>query len=275
MRAQLAAGAIVFLVLWGIGCDRPRIHRGVGVVHEVRPDYGQVLIEHEDIPGLMSAMTMNFAVPDPELLAAMRPGQQIEFNVEFTGKSYRIVDFSVLDAAATAAGGPRMGEGLGPRSLAPAFRLVDQNGEALSLADLRGKLVVLDFVYTDCPGPCPILTGNHVELQRLLPPQLRADTWFVSISLDPERDTPEAFRKYARARGADLTNWSFLGGPVEDVKAVVEAYGVGSVRQPNGEIQHVVVTYLIDADGRIARHYIGLEHAADELLRDLGMFHSG
>jgi protein SCO1/2 len=129
--------------------------------------------------------------------------------------------------------------------------------------------VLLDFVYTRCPGPCPILTGTHVALQRSLPPELRERAWFVSISLDPRYDTPERLSEYARARGADLSGWSFVTGPVDAVDAVVRAYGVGRTRREDGQIEHVVATFLIDPEGRIAERYVGLEHGADELLRDL------
>ena len=155
------------------------------------------------------------------------------------------------------------------RDPAPAFDLVDQNGNRLTLADLRGKLVVLDFVYTSCQGPCPMLTSAHVTLQRSLPPELRARTRFVSISLDPARDTPMTLRAYGLARGADLTSWSFLTGPADTVAAVVAAYGVGSLRRPDGQIDHLVATFLIDGDGQIAQRYIGLEHEPEELLHAL------
>ena len=114
-----------------------------------------------------------------------------------------------------------------------------------------------------------MLTSAHVTLQRSLPPELRARTRFVSISLDPVRDTPMALRAYGLARGADLTGWSFLTGPPEAVAAVVKAYGVGTVRRPDGQIDHLVATFLIDGEGQIAQRFIGLEHEPEELLRAL------
>jgi len=130
--------------------------------------------------------------------------------------------------------------------------------------------VLLDFIWTRCPGPCPILTGLHVKLQQQLPPALRERTQFVSISLDPVRDTPAVLRDYAKTRGADLAGWSFLTGPPDEVDAVIKSYGVGSAKAPDGQIEHVVATFLIDGAGRIARRYIGLEgHDPAELLRDL------
>jgi protein SCO1/2 len=109
-----------------------------------------------------------------------------------------------------------------------------------------------------------------VQLQRQLPEALRRRVRFVSISLDPERDTPAALRAYALARGADFAGWSFLTGEPSRVASVLESYGVGTLREPNGEIEHVVVSFLIDAHGRIAKRYFGLDHPPDEYLRDLG-----
>lgn len=151
------------------------------------------------------------------------------------------------------------------RDPAPSFALVDQDGRPLSLADLGGRLVVLDFIYTSCPGPCPTLTGAHVDLQKSLAPELRARTHFVSISIDPERDTPEVLRNYALARGADLSGWSFLTGPPETVRAVAASYGVGTTRASDEELVHTVATFLIDAEGQIAERWLGLDHDPAEL----------
>jgi protein SCO1/2 len=251
--------------------DSPRRYPAQGVVRDVQPEYAQVVIEHEDIPGLMPAMTMNFDVADPALLATLERGQLIDFEVEFTGRSYRIRSARVVGEGGAPAPqeAARLAAAAAARELAPPFALVDQDGRPLALADLRGRLVVLDFVFTSCPGPCPILTGMHVELQRSLAPELRARTRFVSITLDPERDRPEALRAYALARGADLSDWSFLTGSPEAVRAVVESYGVGTTRGPDGEIEHVVATFLIDAEGRIAERWLGLEHEPAELSRAL------
>jgi protein SCO1/2 len=203
------------------------------------------------------------------LLEKLSAGQSIDFTVEATGKSYRVVEATVTGAAGSAGVSGSFSGLASARDPAPDFELVDQSGAKLALADLRGKLVLLDFIFTSCPGPCPMLTSSHVTLQRLLPPELRARTRFVSISLDPVRDTPMALRAYAQERGADLTGWSFLTGDPEVIAQVLEAYGVGSMRRPDGQIDHLVATFLIDAEGRIAQRFIGLEHEPEELLRAL------
>ena len=128
---------------------------------------------------------------------------------------------------------------------------------------------MLDFIYTSCPGPCPIQTGVHAEVQRRLPPELRERVRFVSVSLDPERDTPEALRAYAQARGADLATWSFLGGPPDEVRAALARWGAGGRPARDGEIEHVLVVFVVGPDGRIARRLVGQSHGADEILTEL------
>jgi len=263
------------LLLVGLGaCDGARHYETRGVVTDVRPDWNQVVIAHEDIPGLMPAMTMNFDVLDAALFEVLEKGKAISFTIAFDGRSYRVVEASVLGD-----GDPGRSPGLAAllpeRDPAPDFSLVDQGGQPVSLASLRGTVLLVDFIYTSCPGPCPILTARHVEVQRALSPELRGRTRFVSISIDPAVDTPAALRAYAEARGADLEHWSFLTGPVDAVAGVVRAFGVGTLRKPDGEIDHRVAAFLVDGEGKIAERYIGLDHDSDTLIRDLQRVASG
>ena len=267
--------ALLFVFLVALGCSRERHYHARGVVEDVQSETGQVVIAHEDIPGLMPAMTMNFDVRDRALLDTLTAGDAIDFEVAFTGKAYVVTEATVRERNVPTSGGGQLGQLAPENDPAPAFTLTDQDGNPRSLADWRGKVVLLDFIFTRCPGPCPILTGLHVKLQRDLPPALRDATRFVSISLDPVRDTPAVLREYATKRGAELSTWSFLTGPPETVDAVLRAYGVGSARTPDGQIEHVVATFLIDGQGRIVRRYIGLEgHDPAELLRDLERLHA-
>jgi len=266
-RLAIACAALVLAASCGRGA---KVFDAHGVVEEVQRENQQVLISHDDIPGLMPGMTMNFDVPDPQLLARLAPGQTIDFKLEFTGKAYRVIDATIRATGSATRGGASLAGAPADAEPAPPFHLIDQDGKPLALEDLRGKTVLLDFIYTRCPGPCPILTGIHAKVQKELSPELRAKTHFASISLDPTRDTPEVLREYAEKRGADLGPWSFLTGAPADVDAVVKSYGVGSARSPDGGIEHVVVTFLIDPNGRIRRRYLGLDgHDPKQIERDL------
>jgi protein SCO1/2 len=240
-----------------------------GVIRDVQREYRQLIVEHEAIPDLMAAMTMNFDVADSIDLEGLEAGQVIEFTLEVSPRSYTITRLEVMGRETPPVGSARRGSGTLGDGFAPEFALVDQDGRAVELAGLRGKRVLIDFVFTNCDGPCPILTAKHVQLQRSLDSELRSRTHFVSISLDPERDTPAALRAYATARGADLSNWSFLTGPPGEVGAVVASYGVGSTRAGGGEIEHMTAAFLVDPEGRIAERYLGLDHEPESMLRDL------
>jgi protein SCO1/2 len=263
--ALLAAAASLAL----LACRPDNVHEGRGVVREVDRAERQVVIEHEDIPGLMPAMTMSFDVADPALLDSLEPGQHVEFELLADGAHYRILRARKEGGRAGAVRSPLLSGGVAEADPAPDFSLVDQSGERVSLASLRGRAVVLDFVFTQCRGPCPALTGLHVDLQRSLGPALRERVRFVSISLDPANDTPEALRAYAEARGADLATWSFLTGPAAEVEDVVRRFGVGTLRAADGTLEHIVATFLIDGHGRIARRWIGLDHPLDAMRAEL------
>ena len=273
MVSNQLSGVLAVLLLSAVAAcsDGPAANHypASGIVREVLLEDHQVVIEHGEIKGLMPGMTMSFDVPDHALLEGLAAGQAIDFTVEATGKSYRVVEATVKGEAGSAGSSGSFSELAPVRDPAPDFELTDQNGAKLALADLRGKLVLLDFIFTSCQGPCPMLTSAHVTLQRMLPPELRARTRFVSISLDPVRDTPMALRAYALARGADLAGWSFLTGDPEAIALVLKGYGVGTMRRPDGQIDHLVATFLIDAEGRIAQRFIGLEHQPEALLRAL------
>ena len=270
MIARSAAALLLVL-----GCGRGNTYSAHGIVREVDRAERQAVIEHEDIAGLMPAMTMSFDVPDDAVLARLEPGDRIEFELEVKDKSYRVVAARAEGERSGAARAPLVAAMARQDDPAPDFSLVDQSGSLLSLADLRGRTLVIDFVYTQCGGPCPILTGLHAELQRSLDPALRERVRFVSISLDPESDTPEALAKYGRERGADLAGWSFLTGPKADVEDVVRRYGVGTLRAADGSIDHLVVTFLVDAQGKIARRWLGLDHTQDEMRAEIARVAGG
>jgi protein SCO1/2 len=216
-------------------------------------------------------MTMNFDVADPKLLDAAQKGDAVAFTVEFDGRHYEITELRVLGPGEADAGGDLSLANLAAadRSPAPPFALVDQNAVPLALADLRGQAVLLDFIWTRCPGPCPVLTGIMADVQQALPPEVRARTRLVSITLDPANDTTEALHAYARKRALDTSGWSLLTGSQEQVDAVTRGYGVFAARAADGTIDHLVAIFLIDPEGRIAERYIGLDHQPAEIAKDV------
>ena len=258
----------VLLIVLVSGCFGPDHYQVRGIVRDLQREYSQVLIEHEDIPGLMPAMTMNFDLADPVMLDELARGQIIEFELEFDGHSDRVIDVEVLGFVGDS-DAPTLDGIVTTLDPAPPFELTDQNGRSVNLASLAGKTVLLDFIYTQCPGPCPIQTARNVAVQRKLPPEARLNVWFVSISIDPRNDDPKALRAYAEALGVDQSGWSFLTGDVETVEGVVQSYGAPGVRAEDGSIAHVLATFLIDGEGRVVERYVGGGDTAADVARDM------
>jgi len=267
--------ALALACAWALFACGTETYDARGVVRAVRAAERQVTIEHGEIKGLMPAMTMSFDVADPALLAGVAPGQYVEFRIAKRGGRFEIVALEAPGAGEAGVSGASGGDAdplAAAGEPAPDFALVDQDARPLSLAALRGKVVLLDFVYTRCPGPCPILTGILRDAREGLSPADRARVQLVSITLDPEHDTPEVLRGWAEKRRIDTQGWSLVTGAAADVDKIARAYGVGSVRQPSGEIEHTVATFLIDRDGKIVRRYLGTTHDPAAIRADVEAF---
>jgi protein SCO1/2 len=152
---------------------------------------------------------------------------------------------------------------------APAFTLTSQDGVPVTLASLRGKVVALTFIYTGCPDVCPLLTQKMVDIQNELGADFGAKVAFVSITLDPERDTPEVLKDYAQFWGARPEGWTFLTGSLEAVRDVTRRYGVFLLKKEDGSVDHTQLTSLIDAGGEMRVQYLGARFDPEEFRHDL------
>ena len=152
---------------------------------------------------------------------------------------------------------------------APEFTLTSQDGTKVSLADLRGKVVAVTFIYTLCTDTCPVLTPMMSFVQDRLGPDFGAKVAFVSITVDPERDTPAVLKEYAQAFGADLRGWAFLTGAPEAIREVTRRYGVFAARAETGDVDHSFLTSIVDPRGILRVQYLGARFDPEEFRRDL------
>jgi protein SCO1 len=152
---------------------------------------------------------------------------------------------------------------------APEFTLTTQDGQRLSLQELRGKVVAVTFIYTSCADTCPLLTAKIVRLQSRFGADFGTRVFFVAVTVDPQRDTPEVLKRYAQAHGADLAGWAFLTGTAADIRQVAQRYGIYTKKTPLGDVDHTFLTSLIDQSGTLRVQYLGVRFDPDELLRDL------
>jgi protein SCO1 len=152
---------------------------------------------------------------------------------------------------------------------APDFALTSQDGEPVSLRDFRGRALAVTFIYTACPDYCPMLTAKMAQVQDDLGDDFGTRVAFVSITVDPELDTPEVLKHYAQVHGADLDGWAFLTGEPEAIAEVTRRYGLFAAKAVGGEIDHTFLTSLIDPAGTLRVQYMGVRFDADEFRSDL------
>ncbi len=146
---------------------------------------------------------------------------------------------------------------------APDFSLHDASGKTVTLKSLHGKVVVLFFVYTNCPDVCPIHAQRIAEIQEMINlTPMKNMVRFVAISTDPKNDTPDVMRSYGSSQGLDPVNWSFLtSGPkrLEATRELVQRFGHKFTKQGDGYQVHGVVTHIIDTAGRLRANFYGLK----------------
>lgn len=151
----------------------------------------------------------------------------------------------------------------------PDVSLIDQHGAAVSLASLKGKPVLIDFIYTSCASTCPLLTAKMAAVAHKLGPALGADVTIVSISLDPEHDTPAALADYAKSHDADARGWIFLTGPPVKIDQVLALFNLRRTRESNGSITHSIAAFLLGPDGHQLRQYNALDVSPEAVADDI------
>ena len=152
---------------------------------------------------------------------------------------------------------------------APGFALTSQDGMPVALADLRGKVVAVTFIYTSCTDTCPVLTALMAYVQDKLGQDFGKRIAFVSITVDPERDTSEVLKQYADTFGANLKGWAFLTGAPGVIRDVIRRYGVFAAKNAKGDVDHTFLTSIVDRNGMLRVQYLGVRFDPDEFRRDL------
>jgi len=107
------------------------------------------------------------------------------------------------------------------------LEVVDQNGKKLRFYSdvLKGRVVLINFIFTNCPDACPMVTHKLMQVRNMMVPAIKDDVWFISISVDPERDTPEAMKEFATKQGVDERRWLFLTGDKKNLEFIVKQLG--------------------------------------------------
>jgi protein SCO1/2 len=274
---------VLLLAAVAVGCGGDRRasikqYDMTGMVLAVHASTQELTIKHDDIVGYMPGMTMNFPVVASSLMMGREPGELIKATLEVDDLKVRLTSITHVgmgtiptDTNAIAmAGGV-----LEPGDPMPDVALIDQDDRRRSLAEWRGTPVLVTFIYTRCPLPnyCPLMDRNFVTIQRLVAadPQLQGRLRLISVSFDPDYDTPAVLTAHARTIGADLATWTLLTGDRPTVDKLAARFGVGVLRGPDGttEITHNLRTALFAADGTLLTMYPGSDWTPRGVIDDL------
>ena len=239
-----------------------------------------LLIHHEEIPGYMPSMTMEFSVAGLDL-ATVREGQHLTATMGapvdgiFPLTAFKLLNSPADQAVAAATLALRQEtftRGKNPYreigEAVPSFTLYNQDGRAVSFDTFRGKRVVLNFIFTRCPVAtmCPASTAKMMALQAAAKTRGLTNLELVSISFDSAYDTPPVLKKYAAERGIDTSNFSFLTGPEKAIRDLLAQFGV--IAEPGDNIfKHSLATLLIGADGKILHRVDGSTWMPDDFLK--------
>jgi protein SCO1/2 len=236
-----------------------------------------VSIAHQEIAGYMDAMTMAFKPKDRWVLEQAQPGNRIQATLVVDGLRSWLEDVVLTEdapdsaAATTGAAEPQAGAEV------PDFALTNQDGKRIALHDYRGRALVLTFIYTRCPLPdyCPLMTNNFAEIVREIKKDaaLYNQTRLLSVTVDPDYDTPAVLREYgARYTGesgaAAFNHWQFATGKPDEIKQVAAWFGL-QFWPEGGQIIHSLRTAVIAPDGKLVKIYRGNDWRPAEIVADL------
>jgi len=152
---------------------------------------------------------------------------------------------------------------------APEFELTAQDGTKFSINNVKGKVVAVSFTYTGCIDTCPLLTAKMVAVQKKLGSKFGSDVFFVTVSMDPEVDRPKVLERYAKALGCDLRGWAFVTGTEAEIQQVAKDYGVFRKKLADGDVEHTLLTSIVDRSGMVRVQYMGMRFDPQEFLHDL------
>jgi protein SCO1 len=252
-----------------------------GIVLKVDKTHRTLVVSCQTIPGYMDAMVMPFSVRQRKQLEGIAPGTAIEFTLVADERAayaqdIHVHDFETLEQdplgarrlklldtiVAPAAQTPLINVG----QHVPDFVLVDQNSQRVTLSQFSGKVVAITFMYTHCPLPnfCFRLSNNFGRLQKRFSGQMGRDLVLLSVTFDPQHDTPEILAKYGDIWKADPKGWLLLTGSQPDIEKLCHELGM-NFWPDEGIMAHSLHTVILDRRGNLVANLEGNEFTADQL----------
>lgn len=245
-----------------------------GVVVSVNYSKHRIIIDHEEIPDYMMAMTMPFKVKDTTLLYKVEPGDSIHGILAVSRTESWLETLSVISQGeepigASSASDKIIGRIYKVGDRLPDFSLVNQEAKRVRFSDFRGKAVAITFIYSRCPLPdfCIRMSDNFARLQKSLSkdPSLKNQWHLLTVSFDPAFDTPPVLKRYGKAYGADFSTWDFVTDSMKTIQELADGLELIQEDDEGGLIAHNLRTAVIGPTGALAAVFKGNEWTVKEL----------
>ena len=238
-------------------------------------------IAHEEIVGYMPAMTMPFTIKKDADLEMLKPGDEITGDLVVDETSAWVEISTIAEggppssSTTEAPGEPKTGAEV------PDFALTNQDGKRIHLGQYRGQALALTFIYTRCPQPdqCTLISNNFAAIDKELQtqPEVYQKTHLLSISFDPEYDTPKVLRSYGashteRYSDESFKHWEFATGSSDEVKGITQFFGMRyyhDTQTGEDQVIHSLRTAVIGPDGKLVKLYRGNEWKPEQVIADL------
>jgi protein SCO1/2 len=240
-----------------------------GTVMSVDSSRGVVAVNAETIPNFMEAMTMDYPLEDKSAATELHPGDKITATLECERddagpKNMRLKDVVIVAQARpdykpiVQYHVPAVGD------MVPDFKLLNQSGQTIGLKQFRGKVLVLTFIFTRCTVAdfCPRMSRNFAEIDKALAaePALYAKTHLLSISFDPEYDTPKVLRSYGGSYTGKFTqetfaHWDFAAPTAAELQNIEQWFDLGVTPGDGGSLTHSLATVVVGKDGKVVAYY--------------------
>jgi protein SCO1 len=253
-----------------------------GQILALSADHKEANIKHDDIKGFMPAMTMPYKVRDAKEFDAVAAGDLIDATLIVVSNDAYLKDVKKVGQAPLEAAPPdtTLGAKAGAMLLkdgqpVPNTTFLDEDGKKRELASFKGSAVVLTFIYTRCPMPtfCPLMDRNFAALQEKLKEDRGLNVHLVTVSFDPETDTPPVLKKHAKELGADPKVWTFLTGDLDTVDQFAGRFGLSIQRaldeKKQVNITHNLRTAILDREGNLVKSYTGNEWTPAQVMADI------
>jgi protein SCO1 len=246
-----------------------------GQVLAVSRERQEIVIRHRDIVGFMPAMTMPFAVRDASLLEGRAAGDLVVATLVVTDTSAWLEQLNKTGVAPVEEPLPATEPGaLGPNDPVSDAAFVDEDGKARHFAEWRGSAIALTFIFTRCPLPdfCPALDKSFARLAALVnaDPALAGKIRLLTVSFDPEHDTPAVLKQHAARLGADPALWTYVTGDRAAVDDFGRQFGLSVTREGSDlGLTHNLRTAVVDPTGRLVRIWRGSDLAPEEVVAAL------